>query len=225
MLVLRSRRFGGAVASFSWRMSEIERRMAQDPSMLIHLVRNLGDCGRHNMMMQLMSLGLEQHPQILLSGGFVSHKLAILVTYHMDAHSQLRVDEGDKVAMQKADRCRASMLRALRAGQAVQRVLQSRAALAEDPIARLRAVLLREHERATSSNTLVYSVHLRQGHGLTPLLAGLEVQPAQPGPGLLPKQDLDIEMDVCTTLVEGSSSSRGMIIADVTAAGSKTLWH
>ena len=94
--VTRARRFSGASVSLNLRLPEITRRLQRDSAMFSDLTKLLRFHEFHSMRdlySLLHLLGLSGHPAIKDIPGQVHQKTAVLVTYHLDAQSQLRLPE------------------------------------------------------------------------------------------------------------------------------------
>ncbi|CAK9108987.1 Uncharacterized protein SCF082_LOCUS50653, partial [Durusdinium trenchii] len=92
----RASRFSGATVSLNLRLPEINRRMARDPNVFRALTRLLRfhECNSMRDLFSLVHLiGLSGHPAVQESVGQIKQKLAVLITYHMDVQSMLRLPD------------------------------------------------------------------------------------------------------------------------------------
>ena len=121
----------------------------EDHKMLESLVQSVDESGRCNMHSALVAMGFEQHPIVRSSRGFVSHCDAVKVVYRLDSVSQLHLDEDDRGMMVDTDKRRAKIAKRARKARAVHDLAQH--APAGTPLARLRAALVRAHQKEVSS--------------------------------------------------------------------------
>ena len=165
----KARRFSGASISLNLRLPEITKRLAQEPQMFADLTNLLKFHEAHtqrDLMSLLQLMGLSHHPAVRDVPGAVRHKLAVLVTYHLDAASQLRLPEVYAQVIrlegkEKQKRLQEARAAAQRCGHAAQPAGSKEEAL--------RASLLRGHGQiiaSSCSSSVMYSLPEKPGNDL-----------------------------------------------------------
>ena len=165
--VLRSRNTAGAYVSLSLRLPEIMERMDADATMFQSMVSSMDNAARKNMLPTLRTLGLHGH-ELCRGLSEVTHKVATLITYHLAPSSQLHVHPANADTFSKAGK---DKRKRIEQAQRAARKLGYEPVAADSPIRRLRAELIRLHEKECGSHHRVLSVAMpRSGtHCLQPL--------------------------------------------------------
>lgn len=146
----KARRFSGSTVSLNLRLPEIMSRMAKDPAMFGELTQLLKFHEAHKMrdlFPLLHELGLSAHNALKEVRGLIQQKLAVLIVYHLDAQSQLRLPE---VYAQVIRLNATQRLKTLQDAKEAARRCGHAAQLCGSLEEGLRVSLLREHARTFS---------------------------------------------------------------------------